>query len=460
MNRQARRALQELLGRPGLSGRTADREAASADAWGRGPRPEVVLWPGTHEEVAGIVALANRFGFPLTARGAGSGKSGGSLALRGGAVIDFSRMNRLIELDPGDMIARVEPGLITAELQAAAAAAGLYYPPDPASADVCTLGGNLAECAGGLRALKYGVTRDYVLGLKAVLGDGRTITTGSRNRRGPLGLDLARLLIGSEGTLGLITEATLKLLPRPEAELTLSAAFPDLYQAVAAAGQVFRAGILPVALEFMPRVVLEAVAVDLPFELRPEIGALLLAQVDGGAKAVREEAGLMARLFQEAGAEVSLGRSEAEADALWAARREVSPSLSRFRPGKVSEDVAVPRSSLPRLMEELAEIGRRRGLIVTGYGHLGDGNVHVNILYDGPLQEAQVREATAEVFQLALRLGGTLSGEHGVGAAKAPFLAWELGRAELELMAGLKKLFDPRGVLNPDKIFPPESGPA
>jgi glycolate oxidase subunit GlcD len=374
----------------------------------------------------------------------------------GGLVLSLNRMNRILEIDPADMVARVEPGVVTADLQAAAEAQGLFYPPDPASRAFSTLGGNLAECAGGIRAVKYGVTRDYVLGLTAVLGDGRVIQTGTRTIKGVVGYDLTRLLVGSEGTLAVIVEATLKLLPLPRALATVVGVFPDLEAATPAVGAVFQAGVLPVALEFMDASALRAVADLLPFELRPGEGALILAEMDGRPEAVQAEAGEVAAAFRAQGGRVFLAQDRAEANALWAARRQISPAVKRLRPNKHGEDVAVPRSKLPALIRGVSRIAAAAGLIIACYGHAGDGNVHVNIaLNDG--EEEAAEAAVAQVFRLTLDLGGTLSGEHGIGTTKAAFLAWELSPLEIEVMAGLKRFFDPQGILNPGKIFPPSA---
>jgi len=455
MDPQAIKALKDLLGREGFSQDQAETEAVSFDSARKGPPPEAVARPRRAEEVARIIELANRFGFPVFPRGAGTGKTGASLALGRGLVLDLAGMNRILELDPQDMVARVEPGVITSTLQAAAEAQGLYYPPDPASRETSTLGGNLATCAGGVRAVKYGVTRDYVLGLKAVLGSGEVIRTGTRTVKGVVGYDLTRLLVGSEGTLGVITEVTLKLVPRPPAKATLAGVFPDLETAARAVNGLLRAGSWPAALEFLDRTVLRAVEGELPFELGPREGALILVELDGSQAAVREESGQAAQVLAGLGGRVVRAGNDREAEALWAARRSVSESLKKLKPHKVSEDVAVPRSRLPEAVRRLEELGRETGLLVAAYGHAGDGNIHVNILSE-PGEEARVAEAVGRVFRIALDLGGTLSGEHGVGLTKAAYLGWELGPLEIGLMKRLKALFDPKGILNPGKIFPPD----
>ena len=447
--------LKELLGPGGVSLAEKDLEAFSRDARLKGPLAEAVLWPGSTREVAGVVRLANEHGFGLTARGGGSGLTGGSLPVPGGAVLALDRMDRILEVDPLDLVARVEPGVLTADLQGAVEEKGLFYPPDPASREICTIGGNLAENAGGIRALKYGTTRDYVLGLTAVLGDGRVVRTGTRTVKGVVGFDLTRLLVGSEGTLGVITEATLKLIPLPPARATLVGVFADLGAAARAVNAVLGRGILPVALEFMDRATLKAVAGLLPFALEPGEGAFLLVEVDGPAQGVREESETVGRILKESKGRVVRARNPQEAEELWAARRGVSEALKGVRGAKKAEDVVVPRSALEALVRGLEKIGRGLGLATAAYGHAGDGNVHANILFDKESEEEAeaAQEAVARLFRLTLDLGGTISGEHGVGTSKAAFLDWELGPGEIGLMKELKTVFDPQGVLNPGKIF-------
>ncbi len=453
MTNAAKKALKKLLGKEGFSDHPIDREVMSYDAFAQAYWPEVVLRPSSTEEVAAVIELANRHRFAVVPRGAGSGLSGGSLVLKGGAVLDLTRMNRILEIDTGDMIARVEPGVVTGDLQAAAEAVGLFYPPDPASRAFSTIGGNLAECAGGIRAVKYGVTRDFVLGVNAVLGEGTILKAGARTIKGVVGYDLTRLLIGSEGTLGVITEATLKLLPKPQAKATLVGLFDTIHTAARAVGAVFKVGLLPVALEFMDNVILDIVSARLPFALKKNEGALVLAEVDGNAKAVRDEAKQIAAAFKGLGGRVVRAKDDDEAEALWAARRSVSPAIRDFRPFKIAEDVAVPRSKLPRMVDRVAEIGRKTGLVVAAYGHAGDGNCHVNVLFDREEDRPTAEKAVEMVLRAALDLGGTISGEHGVGTAKAPYLAWELSAEEIEFMLRLKRLFDPNSILNPGKIF-------
>ncbi len=455
MEEKVIRELRDLVGPEGISLDEKDREDHSYDSRVKGPWPEAVVWPRSTAEVAGIMKSANRHGFAVTARGGGSGLSGGSLTVRGGVLLALDRMNRILELDPVDMVVRVEPGVLTCQVQKAAEEAGLFYPPDPASREISTIAGNLAENAGGIRAVKYGTTRDHVLGLTVVLGDGRTVRTGTRTVKGVVGYDLTRLMVGSEGTLGIITEATLKLIPLPRAEATLVGIFQDLETAARAVNGILGRGILPVALEFMDRTALMCVADELPFALEEGQGAFLLVEVDGSPAGVREEASVIAQVLGEFNGRVAEAADQREAKELWAARSVVSENIKAVKGAKKAEDVVVPRSKLPDLVLGLEKIGRDMGLLTAAYGHAGDGNVHANVLYDPETDKLEkVEEAVARLLRLTLDLGGTISGEHGVGTTKARFLPWELGPEEIGLMKRIKDVFDPKGVLNPGKIFP------
>ena len=370
----------------------------------------------------------------------------------------LTRLNRILEVDPDNMLAVVEPGVVTADLQAAAEAVGLFYPPDPASVGFSTLGGNVAENAGGLRAVKYGVTRDYVLGLKAVLMDGRVFRVGTRTIKSVVGYDLTRLLVGSEGTLAVITEITLRLIPLPEAKATISALFNDLDQACQTVQAVLKSGIVPTALEFMDQGTLMAVEQFAHLGLPASARAMLLIDVDGPPEVVqRQGADLAQVLAGGGGAPVRLARTPQEALELWRARRAAGAALYRLAPNKLNEDIVVPLGKLPEMVRRLERVGQQRGLRIISFGHAGDGNLHVNIMYDGgdPDQNQAAHQAVSDIFAHTLALGGSLSGEHGVGTAKLGFVGAELDSVALELMRGLKKVFDPRGLLNPGKLLPP-----
>ncbi|MEW6657915.1 MAG: FAD-linked oxidase C-terminal domain-containing protein [Thermodesulfobacteriota bacterium] len=438
-----------------------DRWTYAFDATEEAHLPDLVVFPGSPAEISRILVLANEHLFPVVPRGAGTGRSGGSVPIQGGVVLVLTRLNRILEINTRDLVAVVEPGVILGKFKAAVEEEGLYYPPDPASAEFCTIGGNVAECAGGAVAVQYGVTRDYVLGLEVVLPTGEIIIAGTRTMKGVVGYDLTRLFLGSEGTLGVITRITLRLVAKPPARQTLAAAFKTLKAAAAAVSRILASGLAPTALEFMDHVTLGCVRGMLPFKVPPKAAALLLMAVDGHPFDVEERAGAMAQFCEEQGAKPVLrAKTTAEAEELWQARKVVSPALKKVKPHKVSEDVVVPLGAIPDLITALEELSRRRGLVIPCYGHAGDGNIHVNILYDrGRPGELEAVEPTVEeIFVLVRRLQGTLSGEHGIGLTKAPYLGMELAPGAIALQKRLKLAFDPKGIMNPGKIFPPGTG--
>jgi len=452
--------LKAIVGPDHLLTSPEERWGYAYDATDRAAMPEAVVFPGSAAEVAAIVRLANEHRFPVVPRGAGTGRSGGSVPIAGGVVLVLTRLNRILEISREDLVAVVEPGVILSRLKQAVEAQGLYYPPDPASADFCTIGGNVAECAGGAVAVQYGVTRDYVLGLEVVLPTGELITAGTRTMKGVVGYDLTRLFLGSEGTLGVITRITLRLVAKPPARQTLAAGFATLKAAAEAVSLILRSGLAPTALEFMDHVTLACVKELLPFELPEATAALLLMAVDGHPQDVEDRASRMARFCREQGAEPVLrAKTLDEAEGLWRARKVISPALLKVKPHKVSEDVAVPLGAIPALITGLQEISRRRGLIIPSYGHAGDGNIHVNVLYDRqvPGERERVNPAVEDIFTIVRELNGTLSGEHGIGLTKAPYLGMELSEAAMALQRRIKKAFDPHNIMNPGKIFP---GPA
>jgi len=431
-----------------------DRFCYAYDATDLTAVPDLVVFPGNAAEVAAIVRLANRHRFPVVPRGAGTGRAGGSVPAAGGVVLVLSRLNRILEISPEDMVAVVEPGVITGHLKKEVEKFGLYYPPDPGSADYCTIGGNVATGAGGAVAVQYGVTRDFVLGLTVVLPTGEIIDCGSRTMKGVVGYDLTHLFLGSEGTLGVIVRIILRLVPRPASRETLAAGFTSLEAAVRAVGRILQAGLTPAALEFLDRPTLECIREMLPFSLPRQVEALLLLAVDGHPRDVASRAGRMARLCREMGARpVVRARGAAAAERLWAVRRIISPATFKVKPHKIAEDVAVPLSAIPRLVAGVQEISRRRGLPILCFGHAGDGNIHVNVMYDRGVEQEH-REAQAAVEDL-LALTRKLH-EHGVGLAKAPYIGMELSEPAIALQKRLKQAFDPLNIMNPGKLFPPE----
>jgi glycolate oxidase len=449
--------LAAVVGPQNLLTTAEERWGYAYDATDRAAMPEAVVFPGSAAEVAALVRLAHEQRFPVTPRGAGTGRSGGSVPVAGGVVLVMTRLNRIVEISRPDLVAVVEPGVILTRLKQAVEREGLYYPPDPASADFCTIGGNVAECAGGAVAVQYGVTRDYVLGLEVVLPTGELISAGTRTMKGVVGYDLTRLFLGSEGTLGVITRITLRLVAKPAARQTLAAGFGTMNAAAEAVSLILTSGLAPTALEFMDHVTLACVKELLPFELPEGTAALLLMAVDGHPRDVEDRAARMARFCREQGAKPVLrARTGEEAEGLWRARKVISPALLKVKPHKVSEDVAVPLGAIPALITELQNISGRRGLIIPSYGHAGDGNIHVNVLYDRqiPGEREAVNPAVEDIFTIVRKLNGTLSGEHGIGLTKAPYLGMELSEAAMALQRRIKKAFDPHNIMNPGKIFP------
>jgi D-lactate dehydrogenase len=440
-----------------------------ADCWAYGydnsrrhRPPDAVVFATDHEQVVALVRLCRAERVALTARGRGTGTGGGSVPLRGGVVLSFERMNRILDIDPVNRAITVEPGVTNQAVQDALAAHGYFWPPDPTSAAYCTVGGNLALNAGGPRAVKYGATRENVLGLRAVTGAGDAIRTGSYTTKGAVGYDLTRLLIGSEGTLAIITEAVLKLTPLPEARRTLRATYASVANAAAAVARIMAQPVTPCALEF-----LDAGAIDMirhygKAELPEGVGALLMIEVDGPRAALDAEAEAIARAAHGPGVRtVETARDADAARALWSTRKALSPALRTVAPNKLNEDVVVPVSRIAELIGGLDRISREAGIPIVNFGHAGNGNIHVNLLYDSqdPTQAANARPAVDRVFDLVLSLGGTLSGEHGIGREKRDYLARAIDPPTLNLMRRIKAEFDPDGILNPDKVLPPADTP-
>ena len=461
INSECRRRLQALVGPENLLTESEDRRCYAYDATNLNYLPEAVVFPGSPSEVAQIIRLANDYRFPVVPRGAGTGTTGGALPVQGGLVLVTTRLNRILEIDADNFVAVVEPGVITGHLKAAVEKHGLYYPPDPSSANFCTIGGNIAECAGGPVAVQYGVTRDYVLGLSVVLPTGELIDTGVRTAKGVVGYDLTRLLLGSEGTLGVITRIILRLVTRPAARQTLLAGFTDLNVATQLVGRILKARLTPTALEFMDRTTMTCVRDLLPFTPDDAIQALLLIEVDGHPHDVQERIGQIETFCRQTGAILTLVAKDAtETEKLWRARKAISPASFRLKPHKLSEDVVVPISRIPTLVTRLEQIAQELDLPILCFGHAGDGNIHVNIMHDAQVEREldAARGAVRRIFQIVRELEGTLSGEHGIGITKSPYLGMELSEAAIALSQRLKQAFDPHNIMNPGKIFQPPPG--
>ncbi len=419
---------------------------------------EGVAFPADVAEIAALVRLANEHRFPVYPRGSGSGMVGACLP-QGGLVIVTNRLNRIIEIDADNMTAVLEPGVITGDFQKAAAKYGLFYPPDPASLAFSTMGGNVAMCAGGPKAVKYGVTRDYLLGLEMVLPTGEVIRTGTRTMKGVVGYDMTRLMAGSEGTLGIFTKIVVRLIPAPESVRTLTAVFSNLDWAVNAICEILRERIIPSTIELMDRPTICAVENHLRIGLPVEAEALVLIEVDGPGIVLDAQVAEIERICQKAGAtRTEAARSDEERDRLWQARRSISPALGRIRPGKINEDVTVPRTKIPELIRSIRSLAEKYDLTIVCFGHAGDGNIHTNIMLDRKDESERRRagKAVEELFRIVLGLEGTISGEHGIGIAKSPFIELEVGGGGLDAMRRIKQALDPLNIMNPGKMFVPD----
>jgi len=415
--------------------------------------PAAAVIPHTASEAAACLRIAAERGVPVTPRAGGTGKSGGAVPVMGGIVLACDHMARIKEIHEGDLVAVVEPGVVLARLHEAVEDMGLFYPPDPASLDSCCMGGNVAENAGGPRAFKYGVTSHYVLRLEVATTSGAILRVGHRPVKGVAGYNLAEMLVGSEGTLGFFTEITLRLIPRPDRVSTAMALYADVSRAGQGIGAVLAAGLVPRVLEIMDRESVDTVR-EAGAPLPRGAGALVLAEFDGSERAVEADLEKAAEALDRAGAtDVLAATGAAERGRLWKARRDLSEALRRRRAHKTADDIAVPRSRLVEALERIEMIASRHGLVGATYGHAGDGNLHVNFLWDDPDLAAAAARARAETLQLAIDLDGTISGEHGIGSVSREFLEKEIGRDVMELCRGLKRLLDPSGILNPGKIF-------
>jgi len=417
--------------------------------------PEVALLPVSTDEVSRIMKVAARERIPVTARGAGTNLAGGSVPVRGGIVLVFTKMNRILEIDKANRVAVVQPGVINMDFQKELAKQGLYYPPDPGSMAVSTMGGNVAESAGGPRAVKYGVTKDYLLGVEVVLASGEVLRTGGKTLKNVSGYNLTQLFCGSEGTLGIITEMTFKLIPLPETKRTLQAAYKNLSDAGKTIARVFEIGILPVALEVLDKVCINIIEDYTHLGLPREAEALLLIEVDGPEAGVTAQAERLTALCREMGAhEVAIAKTMAEIDEIWRARRSAYGAQARLRPTVIAEDCTVPISNLITMFQEVARIAAKYKLLIPIVAHAGDGNLHPQIVTDINDKEEMERvvKAIDEISLRAVELGGTLTGEHGIGIAKRELLPVELGPLATEISRNLKKLFDPLNILNPDKV--------
>ncbi|WP_455380542.1 FAD-binding oxidoreductase [Acidihalobacter prosperus] len=419
--------------------------------------PDAVAFPSEHEQVLALVRLCNEYAVPMTPRGKGTGTTGATVPTQGGLVMSLERMNRILRIDPDNRLIVTQPGVTNLEIQEAAGEYGFFWPPDPTSASVCTIGGNLAYNSAGPRTVKYGTPRENTLGLRAITGGGDSIRTGVMTTKGVVGYDLTRLVIGSEGTLAIITEAVLKLTPKPSDRRLLRAVYSDMSSAAHAVAAIMAQPVVPCALEFIDGRAIDMIRSYSNADLPRNAGALLMIEVDGARAYLDEAVRDIKQAAEVAGCiGVESASTAAEMEALWATRKALSPALRSIAPKKINEDVVVPVSRIPALIQNLQALGQRYNVTIVNFGHAGNGNIHVNLLIDpdDPEQATAAERCLAEIFELVLALDGSLSGEHGIGLVKRDYVGLEIEPATLELMRRIKQQFDPQGLLNPDKTIP------
>jgi len=448
----------KIVGSENVYSDKAHLRAYSYDATKKRYEPEAVVFPKNEEDVSKILKYCNKHKILITPRGAGSGFTGGSLPVNGGIILALEKhMNKIIEIDEANMVAVVQPGVINKDLQKAVEEKGLFYPPDPASMDYTTIGGNVSENAGGMRAAKYGITKDYVMAMRAVLPNGEIIRAGKKTIKDVAGYNVAGILIASEGTLAVITEITLKLIPKPRFKKSYIALFPNVESAMNAVFKSLANGANPVAMEFLDKLVVEAVRKKLNVDLPENAGAILIGDIDGNVQEeILFQESILEKSFKENGCfEFKVSSDEKESNEIWYARRNASPAITIYGTLKLNEDISVPRSKLPEALNGIYKIGEKYGFQVPCFGHAGDGNIHVNVMVkdkNNPKEVEKGHSAIAEIFEFVVKLGGTLSGEHGIGISKAEFMNIAFNETEINLFKQIKKAFDPNGILNPGKM--------
>lgn len=448
--------LKEIVGEDNVLSAKSDRLTHSYDATQGSHLPDVVIYAENTEQISRIMRLANQRQIPVLPRGAGSGFTGGSLPIHGGIVLVLTRMDKILKIDTENLIAVAEPGVVTGAFQKQVEKLGLFYPPDPASKEFSTLGGNVAECAGGPRCLKYGVTKDYIMGLEVVMPTGEILHTGGETLKNVVGYDLTKLLVGSEGTLGIVTKITLRLLPKPEAKKTMLVQFATIDGAARSVSDIIGARIIPTTLEFMDEATINCIRELSEIEITPQCRAILIIEVDGDQTLLPQQCEKILSVIKE-NSIIShrIAETEAESEEIWQVRRMVSPSLRKLNPNKFNEDIVVPRSRVPDMIRALEKLSREYSVPIVNFGHAGDGNIHVNVMVN--LQEdgmaEKVKEVTEKIFKAALDLKGAISGEHGIGTSKARYLEMEYDGDTIEFMKKIKKAWDPNNILNPGKIF-------
>ncbi|MBF0224588.1 MAG: FAD-binding protein [Desulfobacterales bacterium] len=448
--------LNAIVGKNNCTKIKEDTYCYSYDSHNKGVLPCAVVFPKNAEEISQILKIANQENFYVIPRGAGTGMTGGCVPVHSSVIISTARMNKIIEINTNDLISRVEPGVITGDFHRAVQKKGLFYPPDPSSSDISTIGGNVGECAGGPKAVKYGVTKDYVLGLEVVLPTGEIIKTGVKTAKGVVGYDITKLMVGSEGTLGIITEITLKLLPLPEKVKTLSISFDKINNAAETVSEIIRSNIIPRVIEFMDNASIRCVEDYANLGIPTNVEALLIIELDGTELDVNFSMEKLIAICKKRGAkEIKTASTKEETDSLWKARKSISPALLKYGTYKINEDIVVPRSKIPLMVKKIQELQKKSGLHIVSFGHIGDGNIHVNVIVNKDNTEELEKGETiiSEIFDYTIELGGTISGEHGIGITKLKYLPKEISEPAIALMKRIKKSFDPNGILNPGKIF-------
>jgi glycolate oxidase len=455
MEDKTKKALIDIVGEENYTDSLIDLISYSKDASEHKHRPDAAVWPATAEEISAILKLANKDRFPVVPRGAGTSLAGLAVPEKGGVILDLGRMNKIISVSVTDRLAIVQPGVVYADLERVLAPHGFFFPPDPASGTVSTLGGNVATNAGGIKGAKYGTTKDYVLALQVVLPDGRVLRTGSKCMKSSSGYDLTKLFVGSEGTLGVVTEITLKINPKPSLSSTAMATFEDLEDAGRAVSEIMHSGILPSALEIVDQQTLIAINQNTDLNL-PEVEAILIAETDGHTREETQfQLNKVIEIFKKNNAStVKQAETKEEAEALWTARKSAYAVMSRINNSLAVEDLSVPMSKVPHMLKTISNLAKKYDLKIPTVGHAGDGNLHPTISYDStnPDEVKRVELASAELFDKVIELGGTVTGEHGIGLAKARFMPLEHDPVAMDTMRSIKKLFDPNNILNPGKM--------
>lgn len=452
------RELQKIVGDENFRNDKAHLIAYCYDATKERYQPDCVIYPRDENDVCKILRYCNEHKISILPRGAGSGFTGGALPVGGGVVLAMEKhFNKILEIDEKNLIARVQPGVVNKHFQEAVEKIGLFYPPDPASQEYCTLGGNVSENAGGMRAAKYGITKDYVMAIRAVLPSGELIRAGKKTIKDVAGYNVAGILIASEGSLAVITEITLKLLAKPKFAQSAMGVFPDIQSAMNAVYKTMASGVTPVAMEFLDNLSIRAVEEKFHKGLPTQAGAILITQVDGDIpEQIQWQLKKIEERFVENGcSEFKIAQNKEEEADLWFARRNASQSITIYGKKKLNEDITVPRSKLPELLERISEVSKKYGFKIPCFGHTGDGNVHTNVMVPDNTDEEQLKrghQAIEEIFKIAIELEGTLSGEHGIGLSKAPFMPLAFSQAEMDLFRSIKKAFDPNNILNAGKM--------